>query len=281
MKKVIVILLLAAALKVNAQNPLRIVTAGSAITETVCALGDCDKIIGSDKTSLYPAAIQYLPSIGYRNSITAEGILSLKPTLVIAEKDYMSDAVVKQLSLMPVKLLIIERDFSLAGTKRLISQIATVLDREKEAQRLITQLDNDLATARAISKKQSSNTIRAACIYNRGTGNINAAGKNTFAEILFLIGVHNVFESFVGYKPLSAESLIASNPDFLVFPSTGFESAGGMEGILKIPGVSLTTAGKKKQVVYIDATKLTNFGPRLGEAVKELVMLMYPETSAP
>ena len=65
----------------------RIITAGSALTETVCALGDCDKIIASDRTSLYPAHIQQLPSIGYRTGINAEGIISMKPTLVIAEKE--------------------------------------------------------------------------------------------------------------------------------------------------------------------------------------------------
>src|SRR5688572_1287254 len=87
----------------------RIITAGSAITEIVCELGDCDKIIATDRTSLYPAAVQQLPSIGYRSGINAEGILSLKPTLVIAEKEYVDEAVLQQLTSSGVKLLMIEK----------------------------------------------------------------------------------------------------------------------------------------------------------------------------
>jgi iron complex transport system substrate-binding protein len=59
--------------------------------------------------------------------------------------------------------------------------------------------------------------------------------------------------------------------------STGFESIGGMDGALRIPGVSQTTAGKKKQIVVVNSLKLTNFGPRFGETVKELVGLLHPE----
>src|SRR5688572_29911158 len=91
---------------------LRIITAGSALTETVCALGDCDKIIASDRTSLYPAEIQKLPSIGYRSGINAEGILELKPTLIIAEKDYVDDAVLQQLVSSGVKLVVVDRKYT-------------------------------------------------------------------------------------------------------------------------------------------------------------------------
>ena len=101
----------------------RIITAGSALTETVCALGDCDKIIASDRTSLYPANIQQLPSIGYRGGIHAEGILSLKPTLIIAEKDYVDDAVLEQLEASGIKLLIIDHKPEIGETKNSFSKL--------------------------------------------------------------------------------------------------------------------------------------------------------------
>ena len=106
---------------VDAQE--RIITAGSAITEVVCALGDCNKIVASDKTSLYPPPIQQLPSIGYRTGINAEGIISLNPTLIIAEKEYVDDAVLAQLAESKIKLLVIEREHNVEGTKKLIEKI--------------------------------------------------------------------------------------------------------------------------------------------------------------
>jgi iron complex transport system substrate-binding protein len=62
--------------------------------------------------------------------------------------------------------------------------------------------------------------------------------------------------------------------------SSGVESLGGIDGVLRVAGVAQTTAGKKKQIVVIDALKLTNFGPRFGETVKELVQQLHPELKA-
>src|SRR5690348_17269431 len=87
------------------QTGQRIITAGSAMTETICALGLCDKIIAYDRTSLYPANIPALPSIGYRTGISAEGIIGLKPTLVIAEKEYVDETVLTQVKSTGIKLI--------------------------------------------------------------------------------------------------------------------------------------------------------------------------------
>lgn len=257
----------------------RIITAGSALTETVCALGDCDKIIASDRTSLYPAHIQQLPSIGYRGGINAEGILSLKPTLVIAEKDYVEDAVLQQLTASGVKLVIIDRKYTFSDTKEFIARIATTLNRDAEGIKLIAKIEGELAEANAMLKKATT-VPKVLSVYNRGTSTISVAGKNTFGEILSYAGATSVVQDVEGYKPLNTEALIAANPDYLVMVSTGLESLGGIEGALKIPGVAQTTAGKKKQIVSIESLKLTNFGPRFGEAVKELVVLIHPELRA-
>jgi iron complex transport system substrate-binding protein len=257
----------------------RIITAGSALTETVCALGDCDKIIASDRTSLYPAHIQQLPSIGYRGGINAEGILSLKPTLVIAEKDYVEDAVLQQLTASGVKLVIIDRKYTFNDTKKFIAQIATALNRDAEGKKLIAKIEGELAEANAMLKKATS-VPKVISIYNRGTSTISVAGKNTFGEILSYAGATSAVSDVEGYKPLNTEALIAANPDYLLMVSMGLESLGGIDGALKIPGVAQTTAGKKKQIVAIESLKLTNFGPRFGEAVKELIVLIHPELRA-
>lgn len=257
---------------------VRIITAGSAITETVCALGDCDKIVASDKTSLYPESIQSLPSIGYRNSIGAEGIISLKPTLIIAEKDYVKDEVLSQLSASGIKLLIIDRVYSLDGTKKLITQIAETLNHQPEGKKLIAQIDADLAETKTLLKKTSAKP-KVLAVYNRGASNISLAGKETFGEILAYVGAENAFGTVSGYKPLNTEALIAANPDFMVTTSYGLESIGGVDGFLKIPGVAQTTAGKKKQIVSLESIMLTNFGPRVGQAIKELTVLLHPELS--
>lgn len=254
----------------------RIITAGSAITEIVCALGDCDKIVASDRTSLYPAHIQQLPSIGYRAGISAEGILSLKPTMVIAEKDYVDDAVLRQLSSAGIKLVVVDERFSFEDTKKAIAQIASVLGREKEGRELIAANEEKLAEAEALIS-QVSHQPQVLCIFNRGTATMSVAGKKTFAGILDYVGANNALATVEGYKPLNTEALIAANPEYIVMASSGLQSIGGIEGALKIPGIAQTIAGKKRQIIGVESLKLTNFGPRFGETVTELLLQLHPE----
>lgn len=278
MRKLVAILLLGCVTTAPLHAQERIVTAGSAVTETVCALGDCDKIVGADRTSLYPAEIQQRPSIGYRSGIHAEGVLSLRPTLVIAEKDYIDQAVLRQLESAAVRLVVIDRPLSLEGTKTLIREIAGALNRNKEGEDLIARIDADLAEVKELLEKRNSSP-RVACVFNRGTATVTAGGKGSFAEILQYVGAQNVFADIHDYKPLNAEAVIRANPEYLLMVSSGYESLGGVEGVLRLPGVSLTTAGKKKQIIAMETLKLTSFGPRLGEAVKELAVLLYPGLS--
>ncbi len=176
--------LLLAAFSANGQ---RIITAGSAITETVCALGDCSKIIASDRTSLYPEEIQKLPSIGYRNSINAEGIISLKPSLVIAEADYVKGPVLDQVKSAGISVIIIDRVYSLDGTKSMIRELAKALDKNVAAEQLISKIEKQLADALAISA-DAKISPRVLCVFNRDKSSLSIAGTNTFSEILKYTG---------------------------------------------------------------------------------------------
>ena len=258
------------------QPEIRIITAGSAMTETICALGLCDKIVASDRTSLYPAEIQKLPSIGYRSGISSEGIISLKPTLVIAEEFYVDEAVLSQVRSTGIKLISIPRAYNFEGTKKMIREIAVAANKKTEGEKLIAKIESQLAEANAIIKKSKS-TPRVLCVYNRGTSSVDAAGTNTFSDILPYVGAVSAVTGVNGYKPLSTEAIIGSNPDYILFFDSGLESLGGVKGAIQIQGVAQTTAGKKQQILAMEGIKLSNFGPRFGEAVKELTLLLHPE----
>ncbi|HWA35364.1 MAG TPA: ABC transporter substrate-binding protein [Cyclobacteriaceae bacterium] len=254
----------------------RIVTAGGAMTETVCALGECSRIVASDKTSLYPPDIQNLPSIGYRTSISAEGIISLKPALVIAEKDYVDESVLAQIRSTGIKAIVVDRAYSFEGTKNLIRTIAAELNKQAEGEKIISKIEGELAEAAALVNR-SGTSPRVLCVYNRGTSSFDAAGTKTFSEILPYVGAKNAIEGVNGYKPLNIEAMIAANPDYMLLFESGLKSLGGVEGLLNVPGVLQTKAGKDKKIIAMDGVKLSNFGPRFGEAVKELASLLHPD----
>ena len=247
----------------------RIITAGSSSTEIVCRLGLCDSIVATDRTSLYPPQMQSLPSIGYRSSITAEGIISLNPEILILQKGYVSDVILEQVKNAGQKVLVVENNSNLEDTKLRITQIAQALDKVKEGKDLIAEMEKDLAQLKR-KVEATSERPTVLCVYARGAGNMSVAGTGTGFMLIELAGTKNAVPEIEGYKPLNAEALINANPDYLLFFESGLAGLGGIDGVIKIPGVAQTTAGKKRQIISIDGVKLTNWGPRLVEAANEI-----------
>lgn len=272
----LLVFLLACCCTLSLVGQQRIITAGSSSTEIVCALGYCDKIIATDLTSKYPEKVQSLPSIGYRSGIAAEGIVSLTPDLIIFEKDYVKDEVISQIRSTGIKIIVVDHEQNFESTQRRIRAIALALNKQQDGEKLIQKISADLS---ALKKKvdASTNRPKVLCVYARGAGNMQVAGSNTSFGLLPLAGVENALAQVDGYKPLNAESLIQTNPDYILLFTSGLESIGGIDGVLAITGVAQTTAGKKRQIISMEGTFLTNWGPRVALAAEELFNLTHPE----
>ncbi len=258
-------------------SAVKIVAIGGTVSETVCALGLCDNIVATDLTSTYPEQLQQLPSLGYRNSIKAEGIISAGADLVLVEEGFLDKKVAEQLRSARVPLHHFENKLTKAGTVALITQLGQLLHREKRAQELVAQLEADLAEADMLLQGVHSKP-KVLFVYARGQGTLNIGGRNTFAEaMLQLAEAQLAVPEIEDYKPLTAEAVIAANPDYLLFFDSGLQSLGGANGVAAIPGIAETTAGRKMQVVAMEGLYLSGFGPRLGKAVKDLALQLHPE----
>ncbi len=270
----LIVSLLLAGYAATAQQ--RIVTAGSSSSEIVCALGLCDKIVATDRTSLYPAKLQALPSIGYRTSISAEGIISQRPDLVIFEQEYGKDELIDQLKSTGIETLIVEQESNFESTQQRIRTISKALKKEKEGEALIQEISAELDELKQ-KVDATKERPKVLCVYARGHGNMQVAGRNTPFTLLEVAGTRNAVPDVDGYKPLNAESLIQANPDYILFFESGLQSIGGIEKALEITGVKQTTAGKKRQVIAMDGVMLTNWGPRVAQAAEQLFLLTHPE----
>ena len=159
-----------------------------------------------------------------------------------------------------------EQDYSAAGARKLISDVAATFGLSAKAPAILRKLNTDLAVVRKPARTQ-----KVLFIYARGAGTLMVAGKNTPVEkMIELAGGTNAATGFDNFKPLTAEALIAANPDVLLLFNSGLESLGGVDGLLKIPGVAQTNAGRNRTVIEMDGQLLTGFSPRLGLAVQEL-----------
>ena len=255
----------------------KIITAGSAITEVVCALGHCDDIIATDRTSVFPEKMLSLPSIGYRNSINAENIIAQGPDLILAEEGYVKAEIIDQLQSTKIEFHALLDPISFEDTKTLIRKIAKILEVEAKGEQLIESMESEWIEIESSLSKVSTNPKLLFVLAHR-PGSQMIAGSQTFAENLFkMAGSQNAVPQIKGFKPLNAEALIKADPDYVVFGNNGLAGVGGKEGALSIPGMAQTTAGRKLQFVSLDLVMMSNFGPRLMQAIKELAGQIHPE----
>lgn len=241
---------------------LRIVSLSGTLTETLFALNHGEKIVGVDITSTYPQEIEKIEKLGHTSSIKAEGIISLNPTHLFLEDRTLDKTVLEQVKSAGIEIISIEREVSIQGTKDFIHRVAKHLNISPEAS-IIEKIDDDLE--RVSSLDTEPNIL---FIYGRGAGNLMVAGDETpLKRVIELAGGKNAVSGFRDYKPLSNEIIIQSNPDFILMFSSSKKSLNGVEGILEIPGISETKAGKSKNIIFMDGQLLSGFGPRVGEAV--------------
>lgn len=247
-----------------------IITAGGTITEIVNALGLGNEITATDITSTYPESMKSLPSIGYRNHIKAEGILSLAPDLVLIEEGYLNPDVVTQLKAASVAIHSFPNPTSVASTKNLVLELAEFFDQLDKGKAINEAIDTDIAELNTYLNITSLEP-HAIFLMTRGPETVFIAGDKTFASEMFkLAKIQTSATGFDEFAPMTPESLVKMNPEYLIFFESGIKSLGGREGLSAIQGIEQTEAFKKDQIVSLDGQYLSGFGPRVGKAALDL-----------
>lgn len=244
----------------------RTISIGGALTEIVYKLGKEDCLVGADTTSTYPKEASELPMIGYQRMLSAEGILSLKPELIIHTEQAGPPAVIEQIDQAGIKRIEIEDQPSLEAVFHKIEAVSEAFDVEDDGQALI----EDMKAQKGQLGVAEIDKPKVLFVMQHGPSAPMVGGKNTAADaIIALAGGENVVE-FDLYKPLTPEALATLNPDIIVTTDESMKQMGGMEGLRQMPGVVLTNAAKNNNIVAMDALLILGFGPRTIEAAQEL-----------
>jgi iron complex transport system substrate-binding protein len=259
----------------------RIVSIGGSITETLFALEAGDRVVGADTTSLWPAEANRLPRVGYLRTLSAEGIMSLDPTLVLAGSDAGPPAALAQLEAVGVRLVVLPTEPSVAGAEATIRRLAEIVDERERGEQIVTALQADLGRAAAELASARAQPSVLFVINPPGLGTPLAAGAATAADAMTrLAGCRNSATAFEGYKPLSPEAAAAAMPEVVAVPSGTLARAGGEAVFLESTGLHLTPAGRSRRIVEVDPYVLS-FGPRTGRAVAELARLLHEAAVRP
>ena len=270
MKTGLTLLLLLIMQPVAGETGKRLITIGGALTEIVYQLGKEALLVGSDTTSYYPAAAEQLPKVGYQRTLSAEGILSLNPDLIIYTDEAGPPAVLEQLKMTDVGLLELKAGRSLEDVIDNIKTMAETLDATARGQALIRELmAKKRGLDRAIAAADSAKKVMF-ILQHRGNTPL-VAGKKTAADsIITLSGADNAVTDYEGYRPLTPEAAITQAPDIILITRQTLEHTGGQANLLKAPGLALTPAGIRGHVIAMDALLMIGFGPRIVDAALEL-----------
>lgn len=249
----------------------RIVSIGGALTEIIYALGASQELAGVDTTSLYPEAATKLPSVGYARTLSSEGILALAPNHVIATEDAGPPAVLRQISAAGVPVTILAANDQFEGVLERVTRLGTLLERPTQATQLVEKMKADWQRAREPILARKSPAPRVLFILSHSPGQVMVGGKGSSAEaMLHYVGAQNAVHGFDGFKPLTPEAVIAAQPDVVLFTDQGLNIVGGIDGVLRLPGVAQTPAGQKRRVASLEAMFMLGFGPRMPQAVTAL-----------
>lgn len=257
----------------------RIIPLNGDVAEIVFALGLGKNVVATDISATYPPEAAALPKIGYQRTLNAEGVLALKPTLIIGAEGAGPPEVLEQLRGAGVPVLIIAAPSTLAAPAAKIRSVGAALGvpevAEQQAQKTQQEIDEALALAAKGSKKPV-----VMFLYVRGTTTQQIGGRGSSADTLITAagGVDaGTVAGINGFKPVTAEAIVAGQPEVFLLLTAGLQSIGGVDGLLQIPGVAQTPAGQAKRVLNYDDLYLLGLGPRTGQALKDLVLGLHPE----
>lgn len=254
----------------------RLVSIGGALTEILYVLGAEAALVGVDTTSLYPAAVKVLPSVGYARTLSAEGVLALRPSQVLATEDAGPPQVLRQLQAAGVPVAILAANHRFEGLLERVRQVGALTGRSAPAEKLVQALRDEWTSVQATVAQASNALPRVLFVLAHAPNQIMVAGRDTSAQALIsYVGAKNVIDRFDGYKPLTPEAVIGARPDVVLLTEQGLQASGGIDSVLRLPGMAQTPAGRKRRVVALEATYLLGFGPRLPAAVAELHRLLY------
>ncbi|WP_409316161.1 hemin ABC transporter substrate-binding protein [Pseudomonas sp. KCJK9016] len=266
-----------------AQLPQRWVSAGGALTDWVVVLGGMEKLVGVDTTSQYFEPLKALPNIGYQRNLSAEGILSLRPDILIGTEEMGPPQVISQVRSAKVQVEMFSAQPDLPTLEKNVTRLGRLLGAETQTAPLLRSYRKLLAALAAdVAAMQSKQKVPdVLLLVGSAGGKLLIAGKDTLGDwMLQRAGGHNL-ATHTGYKPFSMESLAGLDPEVLVFADRVLIGEEAKAALFKEnPILKSTRAAKAGRVLELDPSLLVGgLGPRLPIGLKNLSAGFYPDQS--
>ncbi|WP_121746695.1 ABC transporter substrate-binding protein [Streptomyces sp. E2N166] len=271
--------------RVTVERAERVVPLSGSLSEIVFTLGLGDRVVARDVTATFEQAAK-LPVVTRGHDVSAESVLSLRPDLVIAETTTGPEEAVDQIRAAGVPVLFVEAARGLDDVGPRIRAVAGALG-VPAAGRELTQRSEDRITAvrEDVEDVSHGDRPRVAFLYLRGSASVyliggRDSGAGSLIEAAGAVDAGAASGLEKDFTAITSEALVKAAPDAILVMSKGLESVGGVDGLVRIPGVAQTPAGLDRRIVSVEDGVLLNYGPRTDQVLKSVVAQLYGEDGA-
>ncbi|WYB30140.1 ABC transporter substrate-binding protein [Streptomyces sp. SM1P] len=266
--------------KVTIDSTDRIVPLTGSLSEIVFTLGFGKQVVARDITATFEQA-EKLPVVTRAHDVSAESVLSLKPTIVLADTTTGPSEAIDQIRDAGIPLLVVEPAKGLSDVGRRIDTVAEALGVPSAGTELKERTEKRIADVqKSIPDHTDGKKPRVAFLYLRGSASVYLlggaeSGASSLLEAAGAVDAGKESGLDKDFTAITSEALAKAAPDAILLMTKGFESVGGMDGLVKIPGIAETPAGMDRRVVTVDDGVLLNYGPRTDRVLTEIVEQLY------
>ena len=245
----------------------RVVVLANGVAEIMNALNAKSILVGRDISST-EKELKDIPIVTSGHQVLPEKIIELKPDLVIIDTSTGPKAALDQIRTAGIKIVETPESWTLSDIPTKVSAVASAIGAPQQGYLLNQAFNKELKTSTIATKP------RIAFLYLRGTSSVYLIGGpgSGSDSLIQAIGATDVGAQSLPnpYNTMTAESLATLNPDVIIVMTKGLQSVGGISGLLKLPGVAQTQAGKNQAVIDVDDSLLLSYGPRTPSLVTAL-----------
>ncbi|MFG3138208.1 hemin ABC transporter substrate-binding protein [Streptomyces sp. NPDC048211] len=264
----------------------RIVPLTGSLSEIVFTLGLGKQVVARDITATFEQAAE-LPVVTRAHDVSAESVLSLHPTVVLADTTTGPAEAIGQIRDAGIPLVVVEPAKELADVGRRIDTVAAALGVPESGDALEKRTRDRIDAVRESvpAPADGAKKPRVAFLYLRGSASVyllggRESGASSLLEAAGAVDAGKASGLKKDFTAITSEALAKAAPDAILVMTKGLDSVGGVDGLVKIPGVAETPAGMDRRIVSVDDGVLLNYGPRTDRVLSELVAQLYPEDGA-
>lgn len=260
--------------QVTISDASRIVALSGSLAEIVFALGLGDHVVARDVSTTFAEA-EHLPLVTHAHDVSAEGVLSLGATAVLAEQDTGPPEALEQIRAAGVPVVVFDLPAGIDDVNGRVHAVARSLGVSSEGDALAQRTTDAIAEVQSAIPTDAARP-RVAFLYLRGSVGVyliggRGSGADSMIDAAGAIDAGTDIGLDKPFTPITPEALVRAAPDVILMTTTGLESVGGIDGLVQIPGIAQTPAGTNRRVVTEEDGVLYSFGPRTALGLRDLI----------